>query len=106
MALKEIPRFKNEQEEADFWATHDSTEYLNWKIADKKRMAKSLHITQESVSYAKGYYVGRIELLRGLIQRLREDEELRTLAGLQEVLLSLLEDQEAERQKLLYANQE
>ena len=28
--LKRIPRFQNEDEERAFWATHDSTEYLDW----------------------------------------------------------------------------
>lgn len=28
--LKTIPDFKNEDEERDFWATHDSTEYIDW----------------------------------------------------------------------------
>ncbi len=27
--LKLIPRFKNEDEEAEFWATHDSTDYFD-----------------------------------------------------------------------------
>jgi len=27
--LKPIPQFKNEQEEAGFWATHDTTEYFD-----------------------------------------------------------------------------
>lgn len=27
--LKLIPRFKNEDEEAEFWATHDTTEYFD-----------------------------------------------------------------------------
>lgn len=31
--LKPIPRFKNEDEEAEFWATHDSTEYIDWSKA-------------------------------------------------------------------------
>lgn len=31
--LKPIPRFKNENEEAEFWATHDSTEYIDWSKA-------------------------------------------------------------------------
>ena len=30
---KEIPQFKNEAEEGKFWATHDSTEYINWDDA-------------------------------------------------------------------------
>ena len=29
--LKQIPKFKNEEEEAEFWATHDSTEYFDYK---------------------------------------------------------------------------
>jgi len=27
--MKKIPKFKTEKEEADFWATHDSTDYLS-----------------------------------------------------------------------------
>ncbi len=27
--LKPIPKFKNENEEANFWATHDTTEYFD-----------------------------------------------------------------------------
>jgi len=29
--LKKIPEFKNEEEEFEFWSTHDFTEYLNYK---------------------------------------------------------------------------
>lgn len=32
---KKIPKFKNEDEERVFWATHDSTEYINWKKAKR-----------------------------------------------------------------------
>ena len=31
--LKQIPKFKNEDEEREFWATHDSTEYMDWSKA-------------------------------------------------------------------------
>ena len=34
-SIKKIPKFKNEDEERAFWATHDSTEYINWKKAKK-----------------------------------------------------------------------
>jgi predicted DNA binding CopG/RHH family protein len=33
-ALKEIPTFQSEEEEREFWATHDSTEYLDWDEAE------------------------------------------------------------------------
>lgn len=32
---KKIPRFKNEDEERDFWATHDSTDYIDWSKAER-----------------------------------------------------------------------
>ncbi|MCB0164367.1 MAG: BrnA antitoxin family protein [Anaerolineae bacterium] len=32
--LKEIPTFKVEDEERAFWATHDSTEYVDWDEAE------------------------------------------------------------------------
>lgn len=28
-----VPTFKNEDEEREFWATHDSTEFLDWSKA-------------------------------------------------------------------------
>ena len=31
--MKEIPQFKNEEEERQFWAEHDSTEYVDWSKA-------------------------------------------------------------------------
>jgi predicted DNA binding CopG/RHH family protein len=32
--LKEIPKFKNEAEERKFWASHDSTEFVDWDKAE------------------------------------------------------------------------
>jgi len=37
---KTIPDFKNEDEERAFWATHDSTDYLDWS------KAKRFHLTR------------------------------------------------------------
>lgn len=31
--LKDIPTFKNEDEERAFWASHDSSEYIDWNEA-------------------------------------------------------------------------
>ena len=33
--LKTIPNFKNEDEERNFWVTHDSTDYINWEKAEE-----------------------------------------------------------------------
>ena len=32
---KSIPKFKNEEEERNFWSEQDSSEYLNWKSAER-----------------------------------------------------------------------
>lgn len=34
MAMR-IPEFKNEDEEREFWKAHDSTEYLDWREAER-----------------------------------------------------------------------
>lgn len=31
--LKNIPKFRNENEERKFWLTHDSTDYVDWTKA-------------------------------------------------------------------------
>ena len=33
--LKSIPKFKNEGQEREFWAKHDSSDYIDWSKADK-----------------------------------------------------------------------
>ncbi len=31
--LKKMPEFKNEREEKDFWESHDSSDYVDWRQA-------------------------------------------------------------------------
>lgn len=33
--MKKIPKFKSEEEERNFWLTHDSTDYIDWGEAEK-----------------------------------------------------------------------
>ncbi len=33
--LKKIPKFKSEEEEAEFWSTHDSTEHVDYSKAKR-----------------------------------------------------------------------
>jgi predicted DNA binding CopG/RHH family protein len=33
--MKEIPKFKSEQEEQDFWEAGDSADYLDWERAQR-----------------------------------------------------------------------
>ena len=36
--MKEIPNFKNEDEERKFWDTADSTEYVDWSRGKRKKL--------------------------------------------------------------------
>jgi predicted DNA binding CopG/RHH family protein len=35
MSEKPLPLFKNEDDERAFWATHDSTDYIDWSKAER-----------------------------------------------------------------------
>ena len=34
LKMKKIPKFESEDQEREFWATHDSTEYIDWSKAE------------------------------------------------------------------------
>ena len=38
--LQPIPKFENEDEEREFWATHDSADYVAWDQAEKVILPK------------------------------------------------------------------
>ncbi|MBL7159507.1 BrnA antitoxin family protein [Candidatus Microgenomates bacterium] len=48
--LKLIPKFKNEDKEREFWATHDSTEYIDWSKAVINPVFPNLKPSTESIS--------------------------------------------------------
>ena len=59
--LKTIPKFKNEDEERDFWAKADSSEYFNWDNPIKLDLSK-LKPTTETISLRlPGYLLRRIK---------------------------------------------
>lgn len=33
--FKRLPKFRNEDAEREFWATHDSTDYIDWDKAEE-----------------------------------------------------------------------
>ena len=49
MIKKKIPKFRNEDEERDFWSTHDSTEFINWRQA-KRLTLKNLKPSTKTIS--------------------------------------------------------
>lgn len=63
VSLKQIPKFKNEDEERDFWAKADSTEYFDWDNPIKLDLSK-LKPSTESISLRlPGYLLMRIKEL-------------------------------------------
>lgn len=38
--MKELPKFKSEDEERKFWATADSTKYVDWSQEERKKLVK------------------------------------------------------------------
>jgi predicted DNA binding CopG/RHH family protein len=38
--MKEIPKFKSEDEERKFWETADSTKYLDWTQGKRKKLVR------------------------------------------------------------------
>lgn len=60
--LKPIPKFKDEDEEFEFWSNNDSTEYLDWSKA-KKVIFPNLKFTTRNIS---------IRLPEMLIYRLKQ----------------------------------
>lgn len=47
--LKSLPKFKNEDEEREFWATHDSTDYFDWSKA-RRVIFPNLKLTKKPIS--------------------------------------------------------
>ena len=59
--LKKIPKFKAEDEECEFWSTHDSTEYVDY-TKGKKLLLPELKPSTRSIS---------IRLPESLIEKLK-----------------------------------
>jgi predicted DNA binding CopG/RHH family protein len=59
--LTNIPKFKTEDEEREFWSTHDSTEYIDYSKA-KRTLFPNLKPTTKTIS---------IRLPESLIEKLK-----------------------------------
>lgn len=59
--LKSMPKFKTEDEEREFWSTHDSIEYIDYSKA-KKTLFPNLKPTTRTIS---------IRLPESLIEKLK-----------------------------------
>jgi len=54
--LKKIPEFKSEEEELEFWSTHDSTEYVDYSKG-KKALFPNLKPTTRTISIRLPVYL-------------------------------------------------
>ncbi len=48
--FKKIPLFKNENEEIEFWANNDSTDYINWSESVVNPELPNLKLSTKSIS--------------------------------------------------------
>lgn len=46
---KKIPQFRTEDEERDFWAIHDSSEFIDWRAAQRLTL-KNLKPSTKTIS--------------------------------------------------------
>ena len=52
---KPIPSFANEDEEREFWASHDSTDYVDWSRAERVR---AVELSAEDVTKLRSGRIG------------------------------------------------
>ena len=64
--LKTLPKFENEDDEANFWATHDTTDYIDWSKA-KRVVFSNLKPSSRAVPIRFPTYL--IERLKQLANR-------------------------------------
>lgn len=72
--MKKIPKFKSEKEEADFWATHDSADYLSETTEVKAKFTRprkklvSLRLDEKTIKdlkkLADSKGIGYLQLVR------------------------------------------
>ena len=53
---KPLPKFQSEDEEREFWATHDSTEYIDWPLSGR-RTFQDLKPTLRTISLRLPVYM-------------------------------------------------
>ncbi len=59
--MRKVPKFENENQERDFWASHNSTEFVDWRRAERVKLP-NLRPTTRTIS---------IRLPESMIERLK-----------------------------------
>jgi predicted DNA binding CopG/RHH family protein len=86
---KQIPEFKNEDEERAFWATHDSSEYVDWSKSQEV-LAPNLKPSTRSIS---------LSLPASLLDELRQMANQRDVPYQSLIKIFLSERIDMERQR-------
>ena len=47
--IRKIPKFKGEDQERNFWASHDSTDYVDWRRSERVKLP-NLRPTTRTIS--------------------------------------------------------
>lgn len=64
--FKTVPKFKNEDEERDFWAVADSSEYFDWSKAEEVIFPNLKPSTQRISLRLPEYLLARIKQLANM----------------------------------------
>jgi hypothetical protein len=81
--LKQLPRFESEDEEREFWATHESSDYVDWskaEVVDGSNAFPNLKLSENFLNFdipneevdnlkslAEKYHLSRNALARKLV---------------------------------------
>lgn len=88
--LKQIPEFRSEVEEREFWETHDSAEYLDWSKA-KTAKFPNLKPSTKTIS---------LRLPESLLDRIKIEANKRDMPYQSLIKAWLVEDVEEQRRKM------
>ena len=47
--IRKIPKFRDEEQERNFWASHDSTDYVDWRRSERVKLP-NLRPTTRTIS--------------------------------------------------------
>ena len=89
---KYIPKFKSEDEEREFWATHDATDYVDWKAARRVRLP-NLKPTLRTIS------IRLPEHLIGNLKALGNERDIPYQALLKNLLAERVEEELRKRRR-------
>jgi len=87
--VKKVPKFKTENEEREFWETHDSSDYVDWTKAESVSLA-NLKPSTKTIS---------LRLPEGLLDSIKIEANKRDMPYQSLIKVWLAEDVKETRQR-------